>query len=98
MLCEGKKKARVKGYVGAYAEGYAEGLLEGEMFLLIKQVYRKRQKGLSCKEIADILEENGTTVQKILDAIGASGREFDVERVYALWKNSKTGHDCQRYR
>ena len=51
----------------AYEEGREEGRTLGELEKLKMQVIKKREKGYSVSEIAEMLEEEETVIQKIVD-------------------------------
>lgn len=63
------------------AEGRAEGRVEGGWLQLIRLTMKKRDKGMEVHEIADVLEEEETTIERIMVAIVKSDSQ-DAETVY----------------
>lgn len=54
---------------------------EGKMYQLVKLVCKKIVKGLSVSEIADMLEEDEETIQRISDAAEEFAPDFDVDKI-----------------
>ncbi|MBR1931117.1 MAG: hypothetical protein IJ833_06545, partial [Lachnospiraceae bacterium] len=65
----------------AKSEGRAEGRSEGAELKCIEQTLKKLAKGKSPEEIADALEEELTTIEKICKAIEACGSECTAEKI-----------------
>lgn len=61
-----------------------EGLRQGELLKLVAQVCKKIKKNCSVAEIADILEEDETTIQNIYDTALHFAPEYDVERIVSM--------------
>ena len=61
-----QEKAREEGRQEGHASGLREGLTQGGIQKLRKQVEKKVQKGFSVEEIAEMLEEDIETIQKII--------------------------------
>lgn len=55
---------------------------EGETLKLISLVCKKLQKDCSVTEIADMLEEDESVIQKICDAAKQFAPEYDVKKIY----------------
>lgn len=62
-------------------EGRQEGIAEGEFRKIIELTIKKMNKQKSVVEIADELEENIDTIQKIYDTVLACGLEADVKTI-----------------
>ena len=62
---EGRKEARQEGH----ASGLKEGLTQGGMRKLQELVEKKIQKGYGAEEIAEMLEEDIETIQKLIEEI-----------------------------
>lgn len=63
-------------------EGIAEGLLIGETIKLISLVRKKMSKALSCHEIADILEEDVSLIERLYEIL-KEHPEMNDEEIYA---------------
>ncbi len=62
---------------------------EGSDILLITQIYKKLEKGKSSEIIADEVEENVETVNRVVEAIRSIEAEsFDAQKVLEVWKNT----------
>lgn len=59
----------------------AEGKEEGRWLQLIHLTMRKKEKGMEAKEIAELLEEEETTIERIFVAVMMS-KSQDAEKVY----------------
>lgn len=64
------------------ADGIAEGLLIGETIKLISQVRKKMLKELSFDEIADILEEDVSLIERLYELI-IQNPEMNDEEIYS---------------
>ena len=64
-----QEKAREEGRQEGHASGLREGLTQGGIQKLRKQVEKKVQKGFSVEEIAEMLEEDIETIQKLMEEI-----------------------------
>ena len=53
----------------AWEDGRIEGERAGEKNKLKEQIRKKLEKGKSVSEIADILEEEETTIQELIDEL-----------------------------
>lgn len=63
-------------------EGRKEGRKEGELFHLIDQVVKKRDRNITVEGIADALEEEEVMIQRILLAASEAGSD-KVEEIFA---------------
>ncbi|WP_448903075.1 hypothetical protein [Eubacterium sp.] len=63
-------------------KGIEQGMQQGEITKLISMVNKKIQKGKNIEEIAEDLEEDKGTIEKIVNAIKENGQDFDVDVVY----------------
>ena len=59
-------------------EGRKEGRKEGYREALVSIVIKKLQKGMSAEEIADFLEEDVLTIQRIYDIANTYAPEYDI--------------------
>ncbi|MBS5387124.1 MAG: hypothetical protein KHY31_07050, partial [Clostridiales bacterium] len=66
---EGRKEGLAAGLSQGHASGLREGLTQGGIQKLRKQVEKKVQKGFSVKEIAEMLEEDIETIQKLIEEL-----------------------------
>lgn len=62
--------------------GREEGRKEGELFRLIDQVVKKRDKKITVEGIADALEEEEVMIERILLAAARAGSN-EVQAIYA---------------
>lgn len=62
-------------------EGREEGRKEGYREALVSIVIKKLQKGMSAEEIADFLEEDVLTIQRIYDIANTYAPEYDIEKI-----------------
>ncbi len=62
-------------------EGRKEGRKEGYREALVSIVIKKLQKGMSAEEIADFLEEDVLTIQRIYDIANTYAPEYDIEKI-----------------
>lgn len=65
-----------------YREAFEDGEEQGEVFKLIKLVYRKLQKGKTPETIAEELEEPLQTIQQICIAASKCGPEASTRDIY----------------
>ena len=66
--------------------GIEQGLKQGEMLMLISMVNKKMQKGKGIEEIAEDLEEDRETIEKIVKVIEENGHDINAEKVYEMIK------------
>lgn len=81
-MCELLEKEWREGLEEGRKEGRKEGRREGEMLHLIDQVVKKRDREMPAWKIADALEEDETTVERILLAAAEAGSD-EAEEIYA---------------
>lgn len=81
FMCNVIERERAEGREEGLAEGRAEGLEEGRWLHLIRLTMKKKEKGMEADEIADVLEEEEMTIERIIMAIDKSGAK-DVQTVY----------------
>lgn len=81
FMCNVIERERAEGY----AEGKEEGREEGSWLHLIRLTMKKRDKGMGTQEIADLLEEDETTIERIVLAVVMS-KSQDAEKVYECMK------------
>ena len=62
-------------------EGHEEGRKEGYREALVSIVIKKLQKGMSAEEIADFLEEDVLTIQRIYDIANTYAPEYDTAKI-----------------
>ena len=55
--------------------------IEGEESILVQLSCKKLQKNISIPEIADMLEEDEETIQKICDAASKHAPEYDIDKI-----------------
>ena len=84
-MCNVIERERAEGYAEGREEGRIAGKEEGTWLHLIRLTMKKREKGMKVQEIADLLEEDETTIERILVAVDLSKSE-DVEKVYECMK------------
>ena len=70
--------------------GRREGRLEGELRKLVSLIRKKQLRGYSKEQIADLLEEDIQTVEKIIRMISAHPEEDDQGICQLLMENEKT--------
>ena len=64
-----------------YEEGVKDGETIGEMKTKISLICRKLIKGMSQRDIAELLEEDVSYVKEVCEAIGDNPEECDVDEV-----------------
>ena len=69
-------------------EGRKEGRKEGYREALVSIVIKKLQKGMSAEEIADFLEEDVLTIQRIYDIANTYAPEYDTEKIVQKLENT----------
>ena len=70
--------------------GRREGQLEGELRKLVSQIRKKQLRGYPKEQIADLLEEDIQTVEKISRMISAHPKEDDQGICQLLMESEKT--------
>ncbi|MCI7149225.1 hypothetical protein ACTNAL_09280 [Bariatricus sp. HCP28S3_B10] len=60
-----------------------EGRMEGHMEILVPQICKKLKKQLPPTEIADLLEEDIQTIQRICDVSEKYAPEYDTNKIIA---------------
>ena len=55
---------------------------------LVSIVIKKLQKGMSAEEIADFLEEDVLTIQRIYDIANTYAPEYDIEKIVQKLENT----------
>ena len=60
---------------------------------LISKILKKIQKNCSVSEMAEMLEEDEETVQKIYDIVVAQGAKCDEEQIYREFMQHKKAGD-----
>ena len=81
---EGREEGRKEGR----EEGRKEGRKEGYREALVSIVIKKLQKGMSAEEIADFLEEDVLTIQRIYDIANTYAPEYDIEKIVQKLENT----------
>ena len=69
-------------------EGRKEGREEGYREALVSIVIKKLQKGMSAEEIADFLEEDVLTIQRIYDIANTYAPKYDIEKIVQKLENT----------
>ena len=85
---EGRKEGREEGRKEGREEGRKEGRKEGYREALVSIVIKKLQKGMSAEEIADFLEEDVLTIQRIYDIANTYAPEYDIEKIVQKLENT----------
>ena len=83
-----KADAKVKTFKYIFKEGRKEGRKEGYREALVSIVIKKLQKGMSAEEIADFLEEDVLTIQRIYDIANTYAPEYDIEKIVQKLENT----------
>ena len=82
------KSAKIIGIREGREEGRKEGRKEGYREALVSFVIKKWQKGMSAEEIADFLEEDVLTIQRIYDIANTYAPEYDIEKIVQKLENT----------
>ena len=82
----GMEKGMQQGIEKGKKQGIQQGLQQGGIAKLISMVNKKIQKGKNIEEIAEDLEEDKETIEKIANVIKENGQNFDVDEVYKMLK------------
>lgn len=86
----GEERGRREGRLEGMREGRLEGQLEGELRKLVSQIRKKQLRGYQKEQIADLLEEDIQTVEKIIRMISAHPEEDDQGICQLLMESEKT--------
>ena len=86
----GRREGRLEGMREGRLEGRREGQLEGEVRKLVSQIRKKQLRGYQQEQIADLLEEDIQTVEKIIRMISAHPEEDDQGICQLLMESEKT--------
>ena len=86
----GRREGRLEGMREGRLEGRREGQLEGELRKLVSQIRKKQLRGYQQEQIADLLEEDIQTVEKIIRMISAHPEEDDQGIGQLLMESEKT--------
>ena len=86
----GEERGRREGRLEGMREGRLEGQLEGELRKLVSLIRKKQFRGYPKEQIADLLEEDIQTVEKIIRMISAHPEEDDQGICQLLMENEKT--------
>ena len=70
----------------AMALGEERGVALGRMYILISQVCKKIAKGKSVEVIAENLEEDPDTIERIYETAKDFAPDYDVEQIYNAMK------------
>lgn len=89
FMCNVIERERAEGYAEGKEDGLREGKMEGQAaglekgswLHLIRLTMRKKEKGMAAREIAELLEEDEMTIERILVAVVMS-KSQDAEKVY----------------
>ena len=73
----GEERGRREGRLEGMREGRLEGQVEGELRKLVSLIRKKQLRGYQKEQIADLLEEDIQTVEKISWMISAHPEEDD---------------------
>ena len=82
------KSAKIIGIREGREEGRKEGRKEGYREALVSIVIKKLQKGMSAEEIADFLEEDVLTIQRIYAIANTYAPEYDIEKIVQKLENT----------
>ena len=83
----GEERGRREGRLEGMREGRLEGQLEGELRKLVSLIRKKQLRGYQKEQIADLLEEDIQTVEKISRMISAHPEEDDQGICWLLMKS-----------
>ena len=86
---KGIEQGKKQGIQQGIEQGIEQGMQQGEIAKLISMVNKKIQKGKNIEEIAEDLEEDKGTIEKIVNAIKENGQDFDVDEVYKIINKTK---------
>ena len=86
----GEERGRREGRLEGMREGRLEGQLEGELRKLVSLIRKKQLRGYQKEQIADLLEEDIQTVEKIIRMISAHPEEDDQGICQLLMESEKT--------
>lgn len=79
---EGREEGWQEGREEGLQEGREEGRQEGEYKQLIRQVCKKKEKGISPEDAADQLESDTDQIRRIYDVIDSVGVSGDLDAIY----------------
>ena len=72
----------IRDYKSFRQDGILEGIERGSIQKLISQVCKKMVKGKSPETIAEELEEDKETIDRIYAVAGKYAPEYDVDKIY----------------
>lgn len=84
----GKRIAREEGWEEGKEEGRKEGRKEGECKNLIKQVCKKKARGLTPEDAAEQLESDIEQVMGIYAAIDSAENPDDIDMIFEKYIDS----------
>ena len=85
LLTEYDEKKHLK---NTYNEGYEHGQQSGEYKKLISLICKKLEKGYTVEDMAEILEEDESTIRTIAEIAQKYAPEYDTAKILKeLWKN-----------
>lgn len=90
LLCEGRERYRMD-MDCARDEGFEHGLQSGEIQKLVELICKKIEKKYSVLQIADLLEEDESTVQIIYDVAKSFSPDYNVNAIMGKLKET-AGH------
>lgn len=82
---EAKAEGHAEGHTAGHTAGHIAGRAEGERSKLIKLICKKLRKGLTSEEIAELLEEDLSTVQEICEAAVSYAPDYEEEKVLSAY-------------
>ncbi len=82
-----KEKLRKAEYAVGYEAGVSAGIEQGADLKLISLVCKKLQKGKKTEEIAEALEEDLFTIEKICKAVEEEGIKCDPKKILCKLDN-----------
>ena len=85
-LAEGISQGMALGEAKGIALGEERGVALGRMYILISQVCKKIAKGKSVEVIAENLEEEPDTIERICEVAKDFAPDYDVEQIYKALK------------
>ena len=81
-------EAREDGFKEGREDGFKDGLKEGELNKLIELCCRKLHRGKTAEQIAEELEEDPDTIDRIVSAAERFAPDYDAEKVFREFRVS----------
>ena len=88
-MCEALRELMADDLKNAEKQGIEQGIEQGADKHIVEQVCKKLIKGKTISTIAEELEETESTIKDIVSCAEKHAPEYDIEAVYAEYREKK---------